>query len=638
MAEKRVVELEVKTTGAENSEKSVKSLKARLRELKLELQGLDEGSDQFKKLVREAGELQDTIGDLNQQVKNFASDTRRLDATLEGIGAVAGAFGAVESSLALVGVESEELQKTMVRLQAAMTLVNSVQSVANVLQKESAFMTSLSAVRTNLLTKATVQQAVATGTATTAQKIMNFVMKQNPIFLIIGAVTALVGAFAWLSSKTENLTETNDKLNASYEKSQKLADDNYEKTLQRRNNNIAILESENADIKDIFNERLKAIEDAEKKQQEDLEKALKKRQETSRIYQKTKDEELKKTLQEQSTKEVETINKLRALEENFATQRILLVNEYNNIQAEKQKEANQKRIDKQKEANDKYREAEKRFRDQLKSDILANEQEQIDKDKAHKDKLLAQQEAYAEAVQEARGLNIESALSDEEIEIRAIELKYAKIQELGDLNKDLEEARLNELNEIRTKYAKEASDNKDAQDKLDLENEKKLQDLKIQAVVQGLTLISDFTEAFNKSGLISAKKAFQIQKAVSIASATIATYQSAVSAYQSQFLPIPDPSSPIRGGIAAGIAIAAGLGNIAKISAQKFEGGGSPAGAGGGGAPTTQVTTPNFNIVGQSGANTLGMQTQPLQAYVVSGEVTSQQALDRNRLKNATFG
>jgi len=92
MAEKRVVELEVKTTGAENSEKSVKSLKARLRELKLELQGLDEGSDQFKKLVREAGELQDTIGDLNQQVKNFASDTRRLDATLEGIGAVAGAF------------------------------------------------------------------------------------------------------------------------------------------------------------------------------------------------------------------------------------------------------------------------------------------------------------------------------------------------------------------------------------------------------------------------------------------------------------------------------------------------------------------------------------------------------------------
>ena len=31
------------------------------------------------------------------------------------------------------------------------------------------------------------------------------------------------------------------------------------------------------------------------------------------------------------------------------------------------------------------------------------------------------------------------------------------------------------------------------------------------------------------------------------------------------------------------------------------------------------------------------LQQQPLQAYVVSGEVTSAQALDRNRMKNATL-
>jgi hypothetical protein len=142
-----------------------------------------------------------------------------------------------------------------------------------------------------------------------------------------------------------------------------------------------------------------------------------------------------------------------------------------------------------------------------------------------------------------------------------------------------------------------------------------------------------------------AKKAFEIQKAVSIASALVATYQSAVSAYQSQFLPLPDPSSPIRGAVAAGLAIAAGLANVKQIASQKFEGaslsssssgsgGNAPSGAGG------SVITPNFNIVGNAQATNplAGLGGQPIQAYVVSGEVTTAQSLDRNRINYATFG
>ena len=102
---------------------------------------------------------------------------------------------------------------------------------------------------------------------------------------------------------------------------------------------------------------------------------------------------------------------------------------------------------------------------------------------------------------------------------------------------------------------------------------------------------------------------------------------------------MPDPSSPVRGGIAAGIAVAAGLANIAAIASQKFEGGGggsvtepSTAGLEGG------TIAPQFNVVGDSGINQLAqLQQQPVQAYVVSGEVTSAQALDRNRVKNATL-
>jgi len=105
-------------------------------------------------------------------------------------------------------------------------------------------------------------------------------------------------------------------------------------------------------------------------------------------------------------------------------------------------------------------------------------------------------------------------------------------------------------------------------------------------------------------------------------------------------LPIPDPSSPVRGGIAAGLAVAAGLVNVAKIASQKFEGGsqggggGAPAGGVGGG----QIQAPQFQTIGTSGVNQLAtLQQQPTKAYVVSGEVTSAQALDRNRVQNATL-
>ena len=169
--------------------------------------------------------------------------------------------------------------------------------------------------------------------------------------------------------------------------------------------------------------------------------------------------------------------------------------------------------------------------------------------------------------------------------------------------------------------------------------EKRNKEFAVQSTLDGLTLISNLTELFGKKGEKQAKKAFQIQKAAQIAAATIETYRSAQSAYLSQFLPVPDPSSPVRGGIAAGIAVAAGLTNIAKIASQKFEGGGATSGSSfDSGGDISAPATPSFNVVGDSGINQLAqLQQQPTQAYVVSGEVTTSQALDRNRVTNATL-
>ena len=54
------------------------------------------------------------------------------------------------------------------------------------------------------------------------------------------------------------------------------------------------------------------------------------------------------------------------------------------------------------------------------------------------------------------------------------------------------------------------------------------------------------------------------------------------------------------------------------------------------------VTAPSFNIVGQNSNNQLAQsiankQSQPIEAYVVSGNVSSAQSLDRNRINTATF-
>lgn len=126
-------------------------------------------------------------------------------------------------------------------------------------------------------------------------------------------------------------------------------------------------------------------------------------------------------------------------------------------------------------------------------------------------------------------------------------------------------------------------------------------------------------------------------KAAAIAQATIDTYLSAQKAYTSTIgIPVV---GPVLAPINAGLAIAAGIKNIKAITAVQ-----TPDGGGGGGGNISNAFTgsapqsPNFSVVGNSGMNQLAqIQQTPLQAYVVSGEVTSAQALDRNRIKNATL-
>jgi len=131
-------------------------------------------------------------------------------------------------------------------------------------------------------------------------------------------------------------------------------------------------------------------------------------------------------------------------------------------------------------------------------------------------------------------------------------------------------------------------------------------------------------------------------KVAAVASATIETFLSAQRAYSATVgIPIV---GPVLAPINAGLAIAGGLKNIKSILAVKTPGGGGgSAPSVGGGEGGRSSASPNFNVVGASSTNQLAQsigqqQNQPIKAYVVSNEVTTQQALDRNIVKSATLG
>lgn len=227
-------------------------------------------------------------------------------------------------------------------------------------------------------------------------------------------------------------------------------------------------------------------------------------------------------------------------------------------------------------------------------------------------------------------------LSQEERELRAVQDKYNTLETLAEDNADalleIEIARLNEENDIKLKYQNEADA---AQKKLDDQNEadaKELQDAKINIAVQGFQLIAGIAEAFAGDDVKRQKRAFQIKKAADIASATVDGYRAVLSTYAQT------PGGVVLKTIAATIAggfAALQIGNIAKAQFQGGDGGSvaASASAGGGGE-----VSPQFNVVGDSGVNQLAqIQQQPTQAFVVSGEVTTSQALDRNRVQNATL-
>jgi len=176
----------------DNLGKSGKSLTGQLRGLKQELTQLEaagqEGTAAFNQLLVAAAKLEDQIGDTREKVKILASDTFKFDAAVGATQALASGFEVAQGAAALFGTESEDLQKSLLKVQAAIAVANGVQQIA-------ALVTEQSAIKTAVLTTAQTAYSLAVGTSTGALKVFRLALAATGVGALVIGLVALYENF-----------------------------------------------------------------------------------------------------------------------------------------------------------------------------------------------------------------------------------------------------------------------------------------------------------------------------------------------------------------------------------------------------------------------------------------------------------
>ena len=295
-----------------------------------------------------------------------------------------------------------------------------------------------------------------------------------------------------------------------------------------------------------------------------------------------------------------------------------------------------------------------------------------------------------EANLKARLIQLETARLRQQKSITA-EISGARKQEKAELDAEAKEkqdkidkdandekTRLDAIQKVRDDF-KQKQKEKEAEtelEKIDLEEQKKIEELdKLKATEQQKQEVYDYyaglrgdltkkendkkiklEQLAKKQTLSDAKSSFdqianlagkdsKIGKAMAIASATISGVEGVQNAYSTaQKSPITAlfPGYPI---VQAGLAGAVALKNISAIKSVKESGGGGTMPSPPSTPPTPSIPSlpPAFNVVGASDTNQLataigGQSQQPIQAFVVSNDVSTAQEMDRNIIEGASIG
>ena len=115
---------------------SHKSVKTELKELKAQMSdmlanGVSKTDEGYLQLAERAGHLKDAIKDANEDITNFASDTRGMTNAINLAQSAVGAYQLYNSTMELFGQGNEDAAESMKKMMAVMTVLNSLQQVQN---------------------------------------------------------------------------------------------------------------------------------------------------------------------------------------------------------------------------------------------------------------------------------------------------------------------------------------------------------------------------------------------------------------------------------------------------------------------------------------------------------------------------
>jgi hypothetical protein len=236
---------------------------------------------------------------------------------------------------------------------------------------------------------------------------------------------------------------------------------------------------------------------------------------------------------------------------------------------------------------------------------------------------------------------------------RLREENNAIIKFVEDLNLQLYEMELDRLSQqeqlqIKAMQAEAQRrmqvDTADAKSKMgQAQREQDLAGLREKYIGQSFGVINDIIIASAGKSEAAQKRAFNVSKAAAIAQAIVNTYLAVTSALSTDSTKLVFPGQRF---VEAGLALAAGLANVAKIKAQQFQGGagaGSPGadvtGAGASAAPPPIFANPQTTNLGTGELSAgQGQGSSPMRAYVVERDITQSTRRVRRLEEFATLG
>jgi len=234
-----------------------RSLRSQLRESVQELARLQNtagaSAQEIANAAKRAAELKDRIGDAKATIDAFNPDAK-FKAFGQSIQGVAGAFAGAQGALALFGVESENVQKQLLKVQGALafseglnTILGSIDGFKNLaLVIKTQVLQAFTTLRGAIIASGIGALAIGLGLLiANFDKVREAVLKLVPglglVANAIGAIVTKVTDFVGITSQTDRALEI-------YAKNSKGRKEQYERELK-------VLESQGASEKDLSEKR-----------------------------------------------------------------------------------------------------------------------------------------------------------------------------------------------------------------------------------------------------------------------------------------------------------------------------------------------------------------------------------------------